>query len=95
GMSANGVVTQALANATGRTVEVSPVTEATTLGAAFLAGMAAGVWADEADTASRFQPRRVVEPALARDHREELRARWADALDRCGGWVPELSAIHF
>ena len=38
GMSANPTFVQALADATGRPVEVSPVVEATTLGAAFLAG---------------------------------------------------------
>ncbi len=42
GMSDNDVFTQALADACGRTVEIAPVTEATTLGAAFLAGMATG-----------------------------------------------------
>ena len=43
GMSANPTFVQALANATGKAVEVSPVAEATTLGAAFLAGVATGV----------------------------------------------------
>ena len=42
GMSANRVFVQALANACGRPVEVSPELEATTLGAGFLAGMAVG-----------------------------------------------------
>ena len=38
GMSANAVFVQALADAIGRPVEISPVLEATTLGAAYLAG---------------------------------------------------------
>ena len=41
GMSANPTFVAALADAVGRPVEISPVTEATTLGAAYLAGMAA------------------------------------------------------
>ncbi len=49
GMSANPTFVGALADAVGRPVEISPVTEATTLGAAYLAGIALGVWADEAD----------------------------------------------
>src|SRR5207247_8925899 len=44
GMSANGIVVQALADLTGRPVAVSPVAEATTLGAGYLAGLAAGLW---------------------------------------------------
>jgi glycerol kinase len=95
GMSANGVVVQALADFTGRPVAVSPVTEATTLGAAYLAGMAVGVWADEAATAALFRPKRVAEPALSADARAQARRRFAAAVEGCAGWVPELSAISF
>jgi glycerol kinase len=95
GMSANGVVVQALADFTGRPVAVSPVTEATTLGAAYLAGLAVGVWADEAETAALFRPKRVVEPRLDADVRSAARARFACAVEGCAGWVPELSAISF
>jgi glycerol kinase len=95
GMSANGVVVQALADFTGRPVAVSPVTEATTLGAAYLAGLAVGVWADETETAALFRPSRVAEPAFGDDARSEARARFAAAVEGCAGWVPELSAITF
>ncbi len=44
GMTANSTFVQSLADACGRPVEVAPVTEATTLGAGFLAGTAVGVW---------------------------------------------------
>ncbi len=95
GMSANGVVVQALADYSGRPVSVSPVTEATTLGAAYLAGLAVGVWADEAETAALFRPRRIAEPVLSDAGRAAARARFAAAVDGCAGWVPELSAISF
>jgi glycerol kinase len=95
GMSANGVVVQALADFTGRPVAVSPVTEATTLGAAYLAGLAVGVWSDEAETAALFRPSRVAEPSLSDDARAAARARFAAAVEGCAGWVPELSAISF
>jgi glycerol kinase len=95
GMSANGVVLQALADATGRPVEASAVTEATTLGAAFLAGMATGVWAGEEDCAALLQPRAVVEPAGSDAGRAAARERWRAAVDACREWVPELSAIQF
>jgi glycerol kinase len=94
-MSANGVVVQALADFTGRPVAVSPVAEATTLGAAYLAGLAVGVWADEAETAALFRPKRVVEPRFSADARSAARARFAAAVEGCAGWVPELSAISF
>ena len=95
GMTANPVVVQALADFTGRPVEVAPVTEATTLGAAFLAGIATGVWADEHQTAALFTPSRVVEPALGEVARDSVRSRWAMAVERSGEWIPELSALDF
>ena len=95
GMSANRVVLQAVADATGRPVEASAVPEATTLGAAFLAGMATGVWADEIACAALLRPRAVVEPAGTDAGRAAARRRWRAAVEACRGWVPELSAIQF
>ena len=66
GMSANPVFIQALADACGRPIEIAPVLEATTLGAAYLAGMAVGTWADEDDVAAAWAPRQVVEPGAGR-----------------------------
>ena len=95
GMSANGVVVQALADFTGRPVAVSPVTEATTLGAAYLAGLAVGVWADEADVRRAVPAAGAGEPARVEEQRSADRARWRAAVDACREWVPELSAIQF
>ncbi len=90
GMSANRVFVQALADACQRPVEISPVLEATTLGAAFLAGMAVGIWAGEDEVAATWSPRATVEPAGTMDRR-----RWRDACERARGWIPELSALDF
>ncbi len=90
GMSANRVFTQALADATGRRVEVSPQLEATTLGAGYLAGLAVGTWADEDEVAEAWKPRVVVEPAATPD-----RDRWAAAVERAKAWYPELTAVRF
>jgi glycerol kinase len=90
GMTANSVFVQALANACGRPVEISPVLEATTLGAAYLAGMAIGTWADEAEVAEAWAPRAVVAPTGRLD-----RDRWKEAVSRAQGWIPELSSLQF
>jgi glycerol kinase len=90
GMSANTTFVQALADASQRVVEVSPVLEATTLGAAFLAGLAVGVWHDEDELARSWTPRARVEPRRALD-----RDRWREACARAGRWIPELSSIDF
>ncbi len=90
GMSENPTFVRALANASGKSVEVSPVVDSTTLGAAFLAGVAVDTWDDLADAAARVEPASIVEP----DDRLD-RAVWSEAVSRAGAWIPELSALDF
>jgi glycerol kinase len=90
GMSDNPTFVQALADATQRPVELSPEREATTRGAAFLAGLATGTWAGWDDVAATWSPRGIVEPGAALD-----RDRWREACTRAASWFPELSAINF
>ena len=86
GMSANPTFVAALADAVGRPVEISPVTEATTLGAAYLAGIALGVWADEDDVAAAWRPSAVVEPrGTDRQAGQSTRSRWLAARQRAVG----------
>ncbi len=95
GMSANATFLQALADSTGKPVEVSPVLEATTLGAAYLAGMALGIWADPEEIAGIWSPREVVRPAVSPSGRSERRHRWMAARDKARGTIPELSTLEF
>ncbi len=91
GMSANCVFIQAVADATSLPVEISPVIEATALGAGYLAGIGTGTWT-WADIASMWAPARIVEPsARARG----FRSQWHDALRRSREWLPDLSALKF
>lgn len=90
GMSANPTFLQALADATQRRIEVSPEREATTLGAAYAAGLAIGTWPDDDAIAAAWHPATVVEPVGSFD-----RERWADTLERAKRWFPDLSGISF
>ena len=91
GMTDNPTFVQALADATQRPVEISPVREATALGAAFLAGVAVGPSRfGRATLATTWDPRATVEPARVLD-----RERWRIAVDRSRQWIPELSGIDF
>jgi glycerol kinase len=90
GMTENPTFVQALADAAQRPVEVSPVKEATTLGAAFLAGLAVGTWGGWDDIAATWRPKHTVEPVGTLD-----RERWKQACDRAAGWIPELSSLSF
>ena len=76
-MSANPVFTQALADACGRPIEIAPVIEATTLGAAYLAGMAVGTWADEDEVAAAWTPTPGGGAGCRADDRaDRRRERW-------------------
>ena len=94
GMSANPTFAQALADAANCPIEVSPIAEATTIGAAFMAGLGVGVFGGIDDLDALWRPARVVEPADPSSH-EQRRQRWADALERAGGWHADLSALEF
>ena len=90
GMSRNNTFVQALANASMRPVEVSPVTEATTLGAAFLAGIAVGTWGSLTEAVSTWKPACVITPTIGLD-----RTQWHEAVGRSRGWIPALSSLDF
>jgi len=91
GMTANGVFVQALADSVGRPVEVSPEREATTLGAAYLAGLATGVWSEVDELAELWEPAQVVQPRPSYADRY----RWKEAVERSKAWIPALSELHF
>lgn len=90
GMSRNPTFVQALADASQRVVEISPVVEATTLGAAFLAGLQTGAWAGWDDLAATWAPVERHEPGRPMD-----RDRWARAVEQAKAWHPDLSGIDF
>jgi glycerol kinase len=90
GMSRNPTFVQALADAAQRPVETAPVSDATTLGAGYLAGLAAGVWGSLDDIAAIWRPAARVEPNSVLD-----RAQFHEAVRRTRGWIPDLSALDF
>ena len=90
GMSRNPTFIQALANTTGLNVEVSPVVEATTLGAAFLAGVAVGVWGSINQAAETQKPAQIVTQNATTN-----RAQWHEAISRSRGWIAPLSSLNF
>jgi glycerol kinase len=62
------------------------VQETTALGAAYLAGLAAGVWKSPAALAGNWQVERRFEPRLDPGLAAARRAGWARALERVKGW---------
>jgi glycerol kinase len=92
GMSRNPTFVQALADATGRAVKVSSMTEATTLGAGFLAGTAAGQWSHLTSAIETLTWAATVHPL---GETAVSRQQWNQAVERSRSWIPDLSALDF
>ncbi|WP_119460962.1 glycerol kinase GlpK [Rhodospirillaceae bacterium SYSU D60014] len=82
GMVANDWVMQFLADILDLPVERPVVTETTALGAAYLAGLKAGMFQSTDDIAQRWQIDRVFQPRMSADQRESLYAGWKEAVAR-------------
>ncbi len=98
GMSRNATFVQLLADVTGKTVEVSPISEATTLGAAYLAGTARGtetVWPTLDAAVSTWAPATTVTPSTNDADRATARTDWAETLRSAKAWIPDLTALDF
>ena len=90
GMSRNKVFAQALANAAERPIEIAKDPEATSLGAAYLAGYATGIWQSLEEIASLSQPAQTIEPAAP-----PTWTRWQAAITQSLRWEESLSEISF
>jgi glycerol kinase len=65
------------------------VTETTALGAAYLAGLATGVWKRREEIAGHWQVDRRIEPQMPADQAKAIRARWTKAVRRSQDWARE------
>ena len=86
GATANNLLMQLQADLAGVPVVRPRVQETTALGAAYLAGLAVGVWKDTDEIAARWQIERTFEPALGADEAAAMRARWNRAVERAKAW---------
>ena len=80
GASVNDLLMQFQADLLGIPVLRPKVVETTALGAAYLAGLASGLWRDQAELAAQWQLERTFEPAMPRERAVELMAGWERAV---------------
>lgn len=64
----------------------SRVSETTALGAAYLAGLAAGIWKSGSELAAQWRADRIFEPAGSETVAARLRERWKEAVRRALEW---------
>lgn len=62
------------------------IRETTALGAAYLAGLAVGLWRSRDEIKGLWQQERVFSPAMEADRRQELLAKWHKAVSRSRDW---------
>jgi len=92
GAAAMDVMLQLQADQLGVTVARSAVAETTALGAAYLAGLGAGVWADAAEVSSAWAADRRFEPGGDRAQLDADHERWHRAVARSRHWVTAATA---
>ncbi len=85
GATRNDLLMQIQADVLGVPVSRAANAESTALGAAFLAGRAVGIWADDAALDRLWQRDRLFEPAMPADRVAALRHSWTDAVRRARG----------
>jgi glycerol kinase len=90
GAVANGWLMQFQADVLGTPVVVPEIAETTALGAAYLAGLATGVWEGDQIRAMWRQAARF-EPRMEEADRDALMAEWRRALERSRGWASDGS----
>jgi glycerol kinase len=86
GAAANDFLCQFQADVLGVEVLRPSVTETTGLGAAYLAGVGAGLWASR-ELATRWKLERKFTPAMPAATRDAAYAGWRRAVERARGWI--------
>ena len=82
GASANNFLLQFQADILGCEVYRPVCIETTSLGAAYLAGLATGYWKSEKDVLDNWQIDRVFHPDMTKERREQLLEGWHEAVRR-------------
>jgi glycerol kinase len=89
GLTRNGWAMQFLADTLSIPVERPVITETTALGAAYLAGLQAGVYADAAEIGGNWERDLVFEPRMGEKERNTRYAGWQDAVARTRTTIDE------
>jgi len=87
GAATNDTLMQFQADLLGVPVVRPAVTETTALGAAYLAGLAAGYWPSIDSITGQWKVDRRFEPKIPQSTMRLLRERWSAALGRSKGWA--------
>ncbi|MEG1874451.1 MAG: glycerol kinase GlpK [Angelakisella sp.] len=86
GASANNFLMQFQADINHQTIRRPMIRETTALGAAYLAGLAVGVWDNLDDIRAQWTLDKLYQPEMDEPQRDKLLAGWHKAVERVKGW---------
>jgi glycerol kinase len=86
GGTANKFLMQFQADILGIPLQRAAISETTGLGAAYLAGLAIGLWQDETELSHKWQAAETYEPHMSQDERETLWQGWKRAIEGVRHW---------
>ena len=89
GASCNHFLMQFQSDILGRPVTVPSSVESTARGAAFLAGLAVGVWKDQQELRNLYEVGQSYAPVLTPEDRGRLYAHWRKGVARAGAWADD------
>jgi len=89
GACANNLLMQFQADLLGVPVDRPQTIETTALGAAYLAGLAVGVWEDVESLKQSWKLETRFEPAMSRDEADKLYKGWRKAVKHSMNWLAE------
>jgi glycerol kinase len=91
GASVDNLLMQFQADILGIPIERARIAETTALGAAYLAGLATGMWRDTDEIGRQWQSSASYKPKMSADERETLYGNWKRAVERARGWAAKDS----
>ncbi len=89
GATANNLLMQLQADVLGVPVIRPVVTETTALGAAYLAGLAVGLWANSEELSAQWAVDKRFEPQWPEVERKRKWERWAEAVEHSRAWATQ------
>jgi glycerol kinase len=87
GGSGNNLLMQFQSDILGIPVQKAQIMDITALGAAYLAGLAVGIWRSTDEIGKQWHSSATFEPKMSIDERETLYKRWKCAVERSQRWV--------
>jgi len=89
GASVNKLLMQFQADISGMRVNIPKISESTALGAAYLAGLAVGIWKDTNELKHHWRNKKAYKPQMEEEKRKTQLKGWSKAVGRSLNWIEE------